>query len=91
VKLKIDAYSHQEANVGQTQTDWERMFAAVANGEDVLHDFCAIDLDDSFPKYLLDNRDYFKRYIAPVDRAALGRSLNRLTREYQSLSGRRRR
>ena len=64
IRKKVDAFSHQEAKISIKSIE-----GRLARGENVLtgrRDNFAVPLDESFPKYLLDNRDKYAGYLLPV-------------------------
>ena len=65
VKLKIDSYSHQEFN-NEYFNNTEKILSALEDGVELFNIECvyqATDIDDSYPKYLLNNLDKFKHLI----------------------------
>jgi beta-1,4-mannosyl-glycoprotein beta-1,4-N-acetylglucosaminyltransferase len=63
---KIKSYSHQEFNSSKF-TDKKRIEDKIAKGEDLFEreiKYNVVDLDETFPDYILKNKDKFKDWIA---------------------------
>lgn len=62
---KIEAFAHTEYNSADYKSR-ARIEAAITNGEDIFgrgFNYRFIPLDESFPRYLLENRERFARHI----------------------------
>lgn len=65
---KIDAIAIEYANADNTNTNWLK--TAIENGGDITGcggRFFVVPLDDTFPKYILDNREKYAAYIYEPD------------------------
>ena len=65
---KIGAIAIEYANADNTNPEWLKK--AIENGEDITGcggRFFVVPLDDSFPKYVLENRERFAAYIYEPD------------------------
>ena len=66
IKRKINSFAHQEFNIPKFNNIQE-IEKKIARGEDLFErniNYKIIDLDDSFPNYILDNRNKFRNWIA---------------------------
>ena len=64
-KRKIISYSHQEFNKEEF-TNLKNIELKIKKGEDLFNrniKYKAIKVDESFPKYILENKEYFKTWI----------------------------
>ena len=65
IKRKIISYSHQEFNKEEF-TNLKNIELKIKKGEDLFNrniKYKAIKVDESFPKYILENKEYFKTWI----------------------------
>ena len=65
IKRKIISYSHQEFNKEEF-TNEKNIEKKIKKGEDLFNrniKYKAIKIDESFPKYILENKEYFKSWI----------------------------
>ena len=65
VKYKLENFAHQEYNTPQ-HTDISTIKGCLNNCEDVIGrdlKLEKVELDNSFPKYLLENQDKYKEFI----------------------------
>ena len=63
IKIKIESYSHQEFNNSIVKDNIEN---SINNLTDIFGrkiDFTLVPIDDSFPKYILENQEKFHNYI----------------------------
>jgi len=80
---KIESFCHQELNQDQFK-EKETLEKRIERGEDLYGrkkmklKFQAIPLDDSFPKYLLENVDKFAPFIREPEKATLWSKIQRL-------------
>ena len=66
IKNKIISYSHQEYNTEEF-TNIDLIKSKIANGEDLFNrsiKYEKVNLDESFPKYITENKEKFKKWIA---------------------------
>lgn len=66
IKQKIDAYFHQEYN---TPTVMSQIPFFVENRLDIFerpYEYTEVPIDDTFPKYIQENKDKYCKYIAPA-------------------------
>ena len=62
---KIKGYAHQEYNLPEL-TDEKKIAERIKNRVDIFErniKYKKIDLDDTFPKYILENLNYFENWI----------------------------
>ncbi len=67
VRQKLQAYAHQEYNRPE-HTDLQRIQAALQDGRWLLgeeHQLQRVPLDESFPRFIRQNRDQFAHWIKP--------------------------
>ena len=67
IKYKIENFSHQEFNT-PNYTDINIIKERLFNEEDILGRnlvFEKVDIDNSFPKYIVENKEKFKEFILP--------------------------
>lgn len=65
IKQKIDAYFHQEYN---TPTVMSQIPFFVENRLDIFerpYEYTEVPIDNSFPKYIQENKDKYNKYIVP--------------------------
>ena len=65
IKNKIISYSHQEYNIKKF-TNIDLIKKKIALGEDLFERkiiYQKIDIDETFPEYVIDNKDMFKNWI----------------------------
>ena len=65
IKRKITSYSHQEYNTKKF-TDVNYIKNKISSGEDLFErniKYKKIDIDDTFPKYIVKNKEMFKNWI----------------------------
>ena len=64
VKNKIEDYAHGEINT-QKNKDLDRIKQKIRDNEDVIDDVVLqkVELDNTFPEYILKNQDKFKNFI----------------------------
>ena len=65
IRKKIISYSHQEYNTSDF-TNIENIKKKISSGEDLFQRkirYEKIDIDDSFPKYIVNNKEKFKDWI----------------------------
>ena len=65
IKNKITSYSHQEYNTKKF-TDVNYIKNKISSGEDLFErniKYKKIDIDDTFPKYIVKNKEMFKNWI----------------------------
>ena len=65
IKRKIISYSHQEFNKEEF-TNIQNIESKIKKGKDLFDrniKYKAIKVDETFPKYIFDNREYFKDWI----------------------------
>ena len=65
IKFKITSYSHQEYNTKKF-TDVNYIKNKISSGEDLFErniKYKKIDIDDTFPKYIVKNKEMFKNWI----------------------------
>ena len=65
IKHKITSYSHQEYNTKKF-TDVNYIKNKISSGEDLFErniKYKKIDIDDTFPKYIVKNKEMFKNWI----------------------------
>ena len=65
ISIKIKAYSHQEFYKDEF-VDVNKIAERIENNQDLFdrnYKYQKIDIDDSFPKYILDNKTMFKEWI----------------------------
>ena len=65
IKNKIISYSHQEHNKEEF-TNIKKIEKRISDGQDLFDrniKYEKVTLDNSFPKYILDNKDKFKNWI----------------------------
>lgn len=65
IKQKIDAYFHQEYN---TPTVMSQIPFFVENRLDIFerpYEYTEVPIDSTFPKYIQENKDKYRRYIIP--------------------------
>ena len=65
IKKKIISYSHQEFN-SDNFTDTESIKKRISNGQDLFDrkiEYKTIEVDETFPEYILHNKDKFKNWI----------------------------
>ena len=65
IKRKIISYSHQEFNKEEFINE-KNIEKKIKKGEDLFNrniKYKAIKIDESFPKYILENKEYFKSWI----------------------------
>ncbi len=64
VKNKIQGYAHGEINTPEN-TDLDRIKKKMENNEDVVDNITLkkVEIDSSFPKYMIKNLDKFKKFI----------------------------
>lgn len=74
IQKKFDSYAHQEYNT-EHFTNTERLTRMINAGEDILEkgmQFNFVDIDDTFPEYLVANKAQYTKYIKPMlDKVAL--------------------
>ncbi len=66
IKIKINSFAHQEFNIPKFY-DTKKIEEKIANGKDLFErniNYKKINLDSSFPNYILKNREKFKKWIA---------------------------
>ena len=65
---KLEAFAHSEYNKPEYK-DPERIKSAIANGEDIFgrgFRYRFIDLDASWPTYIVANKEKFRNYLSPM-------------------------
>ena len=65
IAKKIMSYSHQEFNK-EDFTNEENIMIRIKNHQDLFNrniKYKKIELDESFPKYILDNKEVYKQWI----------------------------
>ena len=65
IQAKLEAFSHAELNRPEFRSD-EHIRWAAENGVDLFHregSFQFVELDDSYPQYVLDNPERFREYV----------------------------
>lgn len=68
IKQKLDSFSHQELNIPEF-TSRERLEKVLKEPEDIFKrpiPWKLVDIDESWPDYVLQNRDQFKQFISPT-------------------------
>ena len=70
IKEKIESFRHQEYNMSYF-TDEERLTKVINEGGDLFgrkgHAYESVPVDDTFPKYLVENYEKYKKYIKETD------------------------
>jgi len=65
---KLNATPHQELNTPE-HTDPHRISALTSQGSDIFgrpHDFKFVEIDDTFPAYIVENQEKFAGWIKPL-------------------------
>ena len=65
IKLKLASYAHAEFN-NQNFNDLDKINYSIKNNIDLFnrdYDYKKINFDESFPKYILNNKEKFKDWI----------------------------
>ena len=66
IKRKINSFAHQEFNIPKFNNIKE-IEKKIAKGEDLFErniNYKVVDLDNSFPNYIIVNKNKFKNWIA---------------------------
>jgi len=65
IAIKIKAYSHQEFNKSEFVNE-EKIYSRIENNQDLFDrniSYKKVDLDETFPKYIRNNKNIFKEWI----------------------------
>ena len=65
IAAKIKAYSHQEFNKNEFVNE-EKIASRIKNNQDLFDrniKYKKVDLDDTFPKYIINNKSIFEEWI----------------------------
>jgi beta-1,4-mannosyl-glycoprotein beta-1,4-N-acetylglucosaminyltransferase len=71
IMLKIKSWAHQEYNHAE-YADIEKVKERVRRGEDLFYDqnrnkYAGVEIDDSFPQYIIQNQDAYSKLITNVN------------------------
>jgi glycosyl transferase family 17 len=93
---KLRSFSHQELDLTRYTPDhWREALRRLREGQPTnlinVTDWIAVEIDDSFPEALRNNREIYAKYTVEPSAAALSRALDEVQRKYEQAIGIRRR
>lgn len=84
---KLQSFAHQELDTPQKPAEWRQVLEKFRTGIESGLEWCAVEIDDSFPEALRCNRQKYAEFIIPTSPATLSQALNEMQRKYERAIG----